>query len=842
MGIRGFAGQIRAGLARSFAPSLGRRLFVVVGMSLAAVLVYAGVSIYSLVENADSLSTVYKRHVRPAGALMEMDAALKEVRFRMAGYLLDQAPIVGNRNHLREARAALLSAWGRFKKDASGHLFSPEEQRLIETIEGHLIDIEPLFRKIDAAYADDDKNAIAEILDDIWPHAIQATLQKPIARLVPSQQAAIEVVYHRSVEQGRNWIVLEIITLMVVISVLFIVVSRLAAKMHRQLRTAAGIAQKVARGDWSGEIEATSKDEVGQLLYAIQHMRDQVQSRERRLETILNNTAEGVITFDRWGLIESFNQAAERLLGWSEKEVLGTSIGQLIVPHVGRAGDYFENFLRREVQQLLGHEDELVGRRRDGTTFPLSIKISTMTLEGNIFYVALVADMSERKAMVERLKNMAEHDGLTGLYNRRYFQEELEQVVERVLRGSDPGSALLYIDLDNFKYVNDTLGYAAGDQLIGQVADLLRQLVRRSDFIARFGGDEFVVLLYHADADQAANVAELLQRRIADFAFYYEGQRADVGCSIGVVTITRETESAAKVLSQADVACHLAKRQGRNRVHMFASRDAKDVEMISVNMGWSQRIKQALERNRFVLACQPIVETRTRTVAAYEVLVRMLDENDGLVTPSGFIPAAERFGLAAVLDRWIILHAIETLAAQRGAAPHICFSINLSGKTLTSLGMAQFIREELTAASLDPTSLIFEITETAAISDINTAVALLEELKAIGCRTALDDFGAGMSSFAYLRELPVDIVKIDGRFVRNLATNPIDQAMVRAMNDIAHVLGKQTVAEFVENEESLLLLSDYGVDFVQGYHLGRPEAITPCEWLTQSVRLRCALR
>lgn len=253
---------------------------------------------------------------------------------------------------------------------------------------------------------------------------------------------------------------------------------------------------------------------------------------------------------------------------------------------------------------------------------------------------------------------------------------------------------------------------------------------------------------------------------------------------------------------------------------------------MSLDMGWSRRIREAIEQNRFVLACQPIVSTAARAVTTYEVLIRMQDENGGLIMPGGFLPTAERFGLSFDIDRWVIVNAIDTLAEQRRTQTDLCYTINLSAQTLNTPMICDLVQERLQATGLEPAALIFEITETAAISDLSAASSLLARLRTLGCRTALDDFGSGMSSFAYLQELPVDIVKIDGRFVKHIATSAVDKAMVRAMNDIAHALGKKTIAEFVESEEAFQILIDLGVDFGQGYHLGRPDMVAPCNAIT----------
>ncbi len=596
--------------------------------------------------------------------------------------------------------------------------------------------------------------------------------------------------------------------------------------VRRPIAEVAAALKAETRGESVVRVRPTATWETRDLIEAFDQMRAQVRSRQERLQTILDNTAEGIVTFDAHGVIEGYNQAAMRLFGWAEREVAGQNISVLVQHDVHAALDsYLVRFLNQELDTLIGQEGEVTGQRRDGTSFPMAIKIGGMQLEGKRLYTALVADISERRAMVEHLRAQAEHDDLTGLYNRSFFLQEIERVVERTRR-SHRVSTLLYIDLDNFKYVNDTLGHLAGDRLLIEVGTLLHKRARRGDLIARLGGDEFTMLLYDTRAEEAQTIAESFRKALADSRFRHSGNNLDMGCSIGVATITAESRSAQEILSRADFACHLAKRAGRNRVHVFEVRDEANVAAMSLDMGWSRRIKDAIEHNQFMLVAQPVVDTRSQQATVYEVLLRLRDERGDLIMPSGFLPSAERFGLAPQIDRWVIVHAIRILATLVPETPGLRFSINLSGQTLSEPDICDLIIAELRRSKLDPSALTFEVTETVAIANMLQAEVFLGKLRAIGCSTALDDFGSGMSSFAYLRELPVDYVKIDGRFVRNMATNTVDQAMVRAMNDIAHALGKRTIAEFVENEACFRLLCEYGVDYAQGMYLGRPESIT----------------
>ena len=575
--------------------------------------------------------------------------------------------------------------------------------------------------------------------------------------------------------------------------------------------------------------------ETQDLIDAFSHMREQVNSRQERLEAILDNAAEGIITFDEQGIIESINHAAEHLFGYAEIDVIGEDIGLIIPPDnkFDRRKGYIKHFMRSEIKRLIGHEGEVTGKHKDGSRFPMALKVSAMTLDGKRMYTGLVADISERKAMLEHLREMAEHDGLTGLYNRTYFQTELERVVERVRRDTKEKYAILYIDLDNFKFINDTEGHAAGDMLLIEVAQILKRRTRKSDLVARFGGDEFTVLLHNVDEERVEYIAESFRSQLANSSFHHGGKLIDIGCSIGAAMI-KGTGTPEEALSHADFACHLAKTRGRNRVHVFNHRDEENVTSMSVDMGWSRRIKEAIERNLFTLACQPIVVTKNKEIFAYEVLIRMIDDNNELIMPNGFLPSAERFGLSVDIDKWVIANAIDTLVEQRRHIAGLKYTINLSAQSIGDASVYRLIKDKLQTTGLPANALCFEVTESVAIADMKQAEIFLSELQKIGCTTALDDFGSGFSSFAYLQDLPVDYVKIDGRFVKNLADNHVDQAIVRAMNEVAQALGKQTIAEFVENEGSLKVLAEIGVDYAQGYHLGRPDLIMPCDKITEN--------
>ncbi|MCK9531886.1 MAG: EAL domain-containing protein [Gammaproteobacteria bacterium] len=565
----------------------------------------------------------------------------------------------------------------------------------------------------------------------------------------------------------------------------------------------------------------TAAHEIDTVLAAFRDMQRQVYARETRLAAILDNVGEGIITVDQQGCIGTFNNAAEQLFQYRAEEVIGRNVSMLM-PHPVRAehDGYIQRYLEAGTGRILGTEVNVTAQRRDGALFPMSIKVTELVLDGRRHFTAIVSDISERKAMLDHLRQLAEHDSLTGLYNRQYFLDELERVVERARRQGGLDCALLYIDLDNFKFVNDTLGHLAGDRLLIEVAGILQKRSRRGDILARLGGDEFAVLLFDVNEDTARGVADSYRQTMADYTFREDGRLIDIGCSIGVAMLVTEIRTKEDLMARADLSCHMAKRAGRNCVHVYRLDDNQSLVDMSADMSWARTIKQSIEANRFDFALQPIVDVQSGRVVSHEVLLRMLDPDGSIIMPSGFIPAAERFGLIVDIDGWVVEHAI-ALLAKRGGEEH--FSLNLSGMTMGDPGFVEHLTAALDRHRVAPERLTFEITETSAIADLAAASVLLERLRALGCRTALDDFGAGYSSFAYLKDLPVDFVKIDGSFVRNIDQDPLHLAMVRSMNEIAHAMGKWTVAEFVGSARALEVIRELSVDFAQGYYTGVPE-------------------
>lgn len=565
--------------------------------------------------------------------------------------------------------------------------------------------------------------------------------------------------------------------------------------------------------------------ETSILVNAFRHMQGQVSSRQIRLESILDNAGEGIITIDEQGNVETFNDAAQKVFGCDSAMAIGNSIMALVrFPQDSAYKDFMELVKSPEMRQGT-QETTVTVIRLDGTSFPMAIKANRLMIEGRYLYIAIVEDIGGRIAMMEHLREMAEHDSLTGLHNRQYFLTELDRVVENIRRGSRRNFALLYIDLDNFKFVNDTLGHMAGDQVLIEVTEMLQQRNRKSDLLSRLGGDEFAILLYDVEQQQVLQAAEAHRKLLDDYVFKYDGSVIQVGCSIGVTLFGQKAISKEDLLVQADVACHLAKSSGRNRVHVYESVDKENMAAMTEDMGWAGKIKTAIEEDHFCLACQPIMELASGQIFRQEVLLRMRDDAGNLILPAGFIASAERFGLMRAVDNWVVNHSIKCLGEQLRRNPRLHFSVNLSAESVGDSIMLETITNALQRHSVPPTALTFEITETVAIANLGPAVDFLTRLRNLGCQTALDDFGVGYSSFAYLKDLPVDFVKIDGSFVRNIHRDNVQLAMVRSMNDIAHAMGKYTVAEFVDNQEAKRVLEDMGVDFIQGYYIGVPRLL-----------------
>ncbi len=429
------------------------------------------------------------------------------------------------------------------------------------------------------------------------------------------------------------------------------------------------------------------------------------------------------------------------------------------------------------------------------------------------------AALRERNAKLTRLAN---HDTLTGLYNRHRFVDELIKEVTQIGAAERP-SALYFIDLDQFKYVNDTCGHPTGDELLRLAGERLRNCMRTEDVIARFGGDEFAILVRNVTRPRAQAIGNRILNNMRQLAHVDANNVFQLQCSIGVTMIKSDRFDAHELLAQADLACHAAKARGRNRLEMFKL-SARETDQMAADVGWSHRIRQALIDDAFVLHYQPIVEISSGETSHYEVLLRLVNEDGDLVMPNLFLAAATRFGLMADIDTWVVEHALAALAQYRDSDPDMRFTVNLSAHAFESKHLTSQVRTLLDRYALPGESVVFEITERVAVrhlTDVNNQIAALKEL---GCELAIDDFGAGYSSLRYLKRLPADYIKIDGEFIRDIANNEVDQTMVRLIGEVAAKAGMQTIAEFVENGQALALLAEFGIDYAQGFHIGRPAA------------------
>jgi diguanylate cyclase (GGDEF)-like protein/PAS domain S-box-containing protein len=549
---------------------------------------------------------------------------------------------------------------------------------------------------------------------------------------------------------------------------------------------------------------------------------EQLKDAESRYRDLVETAHDLVWTMDNQGRLSYVNRACISIYGLEPEEMLNRPIYDF------RSPDH-PPLDQRAIEELLAGKDRIqfdtVHLDTEGKPHFLSFSAKTHRDEtGKLIQISGTArDITEQKAFQHQLSYHAEHDALTGLFNRNYFQQELERTVARVARKGS-GCALFYIDLDQFKYINDTLGHAAGDRLLVDIATLLSSHAREGDLLARFGGDEFTLLLYNIEKHDVLCAAEKFRALCDDYTFIEDDKAFNITSSIGVTMIDDQVTTAEEALSHADLACNMAKQHGRNRTNLYDPADSDKAGM-AADMGWAARVREMLEHDRFQLVYQPIVSTQSGHVKDYEVLVRMICDDGQIILPGGFMPAAERFGLIHSVDRWIVQRAIKQLSSLHKQGQQTSFSINLSGQAFEDATLLPMIKELLTSSGLDPTWVTFEITETAAIANLAAAEDFITALKDIGCQFALDDFGVGFSSFAYLKHLPVDKLKIDGGFVKGLAHSSVDQAMVESMNQVAHALGKQTIAECVENEETLLILKQMGVDRAQGNYIGRPREV-----------------
>ncbi len=614
----------------------------------------------------------------------------------------------------------------------------------------------------------------------------------------------------------------------------------------------------------AGAIECMFKNEAEELFLArisgirrFIEVQRSIEKQRENLAAILESVGEGVYGVDNDGQITFMNPAALNLLGLHDVEpLLGVKANEGF--HVNKQGDG-KDLLKEAYssgEKLKGWETQFC--RQGGKEIPVDCTLYPLSVhekkEGSVI---AFRDISERKMMEGKLRWQATHDHLTGLYNRRYFESYLEKEISNVKR-SGMMSALVCFDLDRFKYVNDTAGHDVGDKILIDLSHMVNKSLRRFDIVARIGGDEFALILKNADADIAVKVAEKIRVSLSKLLVQYEDRDYRINASFGVALLDIEDLTAGEVMANADIACHVSKRLGRNQVHLYEQNSDVRNAMGS-ELGWSARIKDALDKDKFQLHYQPIMRIQevdlmnlpaqdgvlwerhldaVDKIDSYEVLIRMVDDNGDLHYPGSFIPTAERFNMMTDIDLWVLENTLKAMVATGIPGNKLHLSINISGNTVDSDESLNKIKVLIELYDVDPASLTFEITETSAIANLEQANDFINELRKIGCRFSLDDFGSGVCSFSQLKNLHTDGVKIDGQFVASMARGATDRAIVTAMNDVAHSLGRYTVAEYVESPEVMRLLKICGVDYVQGNYISEPLMELPASNISEFYQKR----
>lgn len=579
--------------------------------------------------------------------------------------------------------------------------------------------------------------------------------------------------------------------------------------------------------DASGENRIWS---IVQDLSQLKQMEHTIHESHERFKLSFHNAPIGMALVSLDHLVLEANQSFCNMLGYSVKEITGTRFKD--ITHSDDVEKSIGLYKKLVTNEISSYDLEKRYIHKDGHEVWGSLNVSLVRNDDNapLYAIAQIQDITERKEASELLSYQASHDALTGLVNRREFERRTERLLSTIHKEKEGQHALCFMDLDQFKVINDNCGHTAGDEMLRQISSILQDVVRHRDTLARLGGDEFGVLMEYCSLDDAHRVAASLQKAIQDFMFSWEDHAFKVGVSIGLVPITKNTPSLNELLKEADAACYMAKDKGRNRIHVYHAKDS-EIAKRRGEMQWVERLYHALDNDLFCLYAQSIIPLKTEKSEHYELLIRMTDDAGETIPPDAFLPAAERYNLISRIDLWVIEKTFNLLSDNKSFLNQIDFcSINLSGSSLSDPDILDFITSQIKHYEVDARKICFEITETAAILNLNNATRFISSLKKLGCHFALDDFGSGLSSFAYLKNLPVDFLKIDGIFVKDIADDPIDHAMVRSINEIGQVMGMKTIAEFVENDIIKGMLKEIGVDYAQGYGIEKP---VPFEELLQ---------
>lgn len=542
----------------------------------------------------------------------------------------------------------------------------------------------------------------------------------------------------------------------------------------------------------------------------------------------LNSIREGVITTDQNGNIINLNPTAKRITGW-QTDYFQRPLDTVFAPHCDRFHS-INNLLDASRKSGKAQENETVCQLtgKDGEEYWIRFNVTPILSDEIISgFIIIFHDVSESKQLLEQIKEHKNQDPITSLLNRQSFRAKLAASIKQA-KTSEGFHALLLVDLDQFHIVNDSCGHTAGDLLLADIAQLLRALVRADDSVARIGGDEFGILLQNCGADAANRIANNLLDKLKDYRFSYDGKLFKVGASVGIVLIDQTVKSVDKLLVDAGSVVQLAKDNGSNRVEIY---DEEQEVLLKKQdeLRWFTKITHALENDHLVLSYQkisPLAALDSGEDVHYEILLRMLDDDGSVIGPGQFMPAAERYHLMPEIDRWVVKHAFQWIEINLHRSQSVSlFSINLSGHSIGEESFLNYVDECFDKFYVPGERICFEITETMAINNMKNTLRFMERFKKIGCKFSLDDFGTGFSSYGYLKNLPVDFLKIDGSFVSKIASDPIDLAMVKSINEVGHVMNRKTIAEYVENDETIALLKEMGVDYVQGFGIERPQLL-----------------
>jgi diguanylate cyclase (GGDEF)-like protein/PAS domain S-box-containing protein len=655
-----------------------------------------------------------------------------------------------------------------------------------------------------------------------------------VVKAIDIDKDKLGTVYIRADLSHAYWQKIEFIgilflVLAVVSSITFLLSKPLLKLISTPIKRLVNTVKKISdTGDFSLRAHKLGNDEMGVLVDSFNSLIETVETQSQALTqaknrylTLYDDNPTMVFNISKDGLIYSVNLTGAKQLGLAVEELQNCSIFNFI-----HSDDtlLMQGLIERcSTNPSMVHNQEMRNVCHNGRT--IWVRATARLVENERHESSLLIvyeDITETRLLNEQIAYQADHDALTGLANRNKFDRHLKRAIAQAHQDNTE-HALCYLDLDQFKIINDSCGHMAGDELLSQLGELLRKHTRQYDFVARLGGDEFGVLMYNCSSSQAFQACEKLRNLIKDFSFAWEDRSFTIGVSIGVSSINILSGSAVDLLKEADAACYAAKENGRNRVHVFRP-DDEALAMRRGEMQWVEKIRQGLDQNRFVLYGQPIVPLIDSNEGLhFEVLLRYRDDRGTIIPPGAFLPAAERYNLASELDRWIIATLLEWLTNHPDFLKTLTLcSINLSGLSLSDETMLAFISGQFEKWPVPTNKVCFEITETAAISNFSYATNFINQLKEQGCLFSLDDFGSGLSSFAYLKNLPVDYLKIDGLFVKDILDDQVDLAMVKSINEVGHVMNKKTIAEFVENEAIFNLLKTLGIDYAQGYGIGRP--------------------